>query len=53
MKVIQQIQNNHTELTAWRRDIHAHPELGFEEGNALPNWLPIILRASVIRSKEV
>ena len=31
MKVIQQIQNNHTELTAWRRDIHAHPELGFEE----------------------
>ena len=21
----------HDELTAWRRDIHAHPELGFEE----------------------
>ena len=21
----------HTEMTAWRRDIHAHPELGFEE----------------------
>ena len=31
MKVIPQIQNNHTELTTWRRDIHAHPELGFEE----------------------
>ena len=31
MKVIPQIQNNHTELTVWRRDIHAHPELGFEE----------------------
>jgi amidohydrolase len=21
----------HTDMTAWRRDIHAHPELGFEE----------------------
>ena len=31
MKVIPQIQDNHSELTAWRRDIHAHPELGFEE----------------------
>ena len=31
MKVISKIQNNHAELTTWRRDIHAHPELGFEE----------------------
>ena len=21
----------HAEMTAWRRDIHAHPELGFQE----------------------
>jgi metal-dependent amidase/aminoacylase/carboxypeptidase family protein len=21
----------HGEMTAWRRDLHAHPELGFEE----------------------
>jgi hippurate hydrolase len=25
------IQEFHADLTAWRRDIHAHPELGFEE----------------------
>ncbi len=25
------IADFHGELTAWRRDIHAHPELGFEE----------------------
>src|SRR4051794_34575388 len=25
------LQDFHTDLTAWRRDIHAHPELGFEE----------------------
>ena len=29
--VIPQIAANHDEMTAWRRDIHAHPELGFEE----------------------
>ena len=21
----------HSEMTAWRQDLHAHPELGFEE----------------------
>lgn len=31
MKVIQQIADFHNELSEWRRDIHAHPELGFEE----------------------
>ncbi|MCL4183398.1 MAG: amidohydrolase, partial [Burkholderiaceae bacterium] len=25
------LSEHHAELTAWRRDIHAHPELGFEE----------------------
>jgi len=25
------IEANHAEFTAWRRDIHAHPELGFAE----------------------
>jgi amidohydrolase len=29
--VIERIAEFHDELTAWRRDIHAHPELGFEE----------------------
>jgi len=31
MPAIEQITENHDELTGWRRDIHAHPELGFEE----------------------
>jgi hippurate hydrolase len=29
--VIGRIAALHQEMTAWRRDIHAHPELGFEE----------------------
>jgi amidohydrolase len=29
--IIDHIKKFHTELTAWRRDLHAHPELGFEE----------------------
>ena len=28
---IARITEFHSELTAWRRDLHAHPELGFEE----------------------
>jgi metal-dependent amidase/aminoacylase/carboxypeptidase family protein len=24
----------HSEMTAWRQDVHAHPELGFEEHRA-------------------
>ena len=31
MQVLAPIQNQHAEMTAWRRDIHANPELGFEE----------------------
>lgn len=31
MKTIDRIDALHAEMTAWRRDIHAHPELGFEE----------------------
>src|SRR3954465_3360522 len=31
MKPIDRIQNYHPELTAQRRDFHAHPELGFDE----------------------
>ena len=31
MNTIARISEFHAELTAWRRDLHAHPELGFEE----------------------
>jgi hippurate hydrolase len=31
MPAIDSITAQHDELTSWRRDIHAHPELGFEE----------------------
>ena len=31
MRIVQRIAEFHNELTEWRRDIHAHPELGFEE----------------------
>ena len=31
MAVIDRIASQEQELTHWRRDIHAHPELGFEE----------------------
>jgi len=31
VNIIEDIAAMHGELTAWRRDIHAHPELGFEE----------------------
>src|SRR3984893_7256070 len=31
MPVIDEICAFHDQLTEWRRDIHAHPELGFEE----------------------
>src|SRR5438046_10481502 len=31
MPVIDEIRGFHDELSEWRRDIHAHPELGFEE----------------------
>ncbi len=31
MPVISRIEEFHDELTTWRRDIHAHPELGFQE----------------------
>lgn len=31
MPLVAAIQENHAEMTRWRRDIHAHPELGFKE----------------------
>src|SRR5215467_13228690 len=31
MRIIERIEGYHDDLTNWRRDIHAHPELGFEE----------------------
>jgi len=31
MPIVGRIGEFHDEMTAWRRDIHAHPELGFEE----------------------
>jgi hippurate hydrolase len=31
MGVIKRIAEFHDDVTSWRRDIHAHPELGFEE----------------------
>jgi hippurate hydrolase len=31
MPTIEEIRAFHDDLTLWRRDIHAHPELGFEE----------------------
>ena len=31
MPIADRIAQMHTELTGWRRDLHAHPELGFEE----------------------
>jgi len=31
MQLIPRVREYHDELTQWRRDIHAHPELGFDE----------------------
>lgn len=31
MALVEAIADAHDELTAWRHDIHAHPELGFDE----------------------
>ena len=31
MQIIRRISEFHDDLTEWRHDIHAHPELGFEE----------------------
>ena len=31
MNLVPDIKERHADMTAWRRDIHAHPELGFEE----------------------
>ncbi|MEA2755325.1 MAG: hypothetical protein QOJ54_1614 [Aliidongia sp.] len=31
MSILDHIREFHAELTEWRRDFHAHPELGFEE----------------------
>ena len=29
MAVLEEIKRNHKEMVSWRRDLHAHPELGF------------------------
>ena len=34
----------HRELTAFRRDLHAHPELGFEERRTARAWWPSAAR---------
>jgi hippurate hydrolase len=31
MPVVRRVAQYHDEMSAWRRDLHAHPELGFEE----------------------
>ena len=31
MPVLDEIERNHQEMVGWRRDFHAHPELGFAE----------------------
>ena len=31
MELVPQIESLADEFTQWRQDIHAHPELGFEE----------------------
>jgi hippurate hydrolase len=31
MAIINRIGDFQDEMTAWRRDLHAHPALGFEE----------------------
>jgi hippurate hydrolase len=31
MQIPEKIKTYHSDLTAWRRDLHAHPELGFDE----------------------
>ena len=31
MTVIKEVEKFHDEMTIWRRDIHRHPELAFEE----------------------
>ena len=31
MATVELLAPLHDEMTAWRQDIHAHPELGFEE----------------------
>jgi hippurate hydrolase len=31
MPILNRIADFHAEMTEWRRDLHAHPELGFEE----------------------
>ncbi|NDD76555.1 MAG: amidohydrolase, partial [Betaproteobacteria bacterium] len=31
MSTLESIEQQHEEMTAWRQDIHANPELGFEE----------------------
>jgi hippurate hydrolase len=34
VQILHLINLFHSEMTAWRQDLHAHPELGFEEHRA-------------------
>ena len=34
------IANDYPKLDALYKDIHAHPELGFQEGRPRPSWPP-------------
>ena len=40
MTIINKINEFHDEMTSWRRDIHQHPELKYEENRHLILWLP-------------
>jgi hippurate hydrolase len=31
MQILEKLKTYHADLTTWRRDLHAHPELGFDE----------------------
>jgi len=60
MPVFQRISELQAELTVWRRDIHAHPELGFEDpvayvrdfGSKIPNARPSVLLDLLLKKKS-
>jgi len=44
MAIVERIALMRAELTEWRRDLHAHPELGFEETRT-SDWVAARLAA--------